>query len=249
MNHSCIANDESIILVSAGPSVDIDLIKKQIEENPKAKVVCVKHSYPLLLSHGIKPWVCTILDPRPVTGLSTHGIVRTDLFKTVDPSTLFLVAGMTDVSVTKLLIEKHAQIIGWHAYSEAVVNGVPDLAKDITWITGGTNAAMRSVSIMHTLGFRDFKLHGFDFSLKEEPKDPEKLDEEGQKSFLKVNVDKESFWTTGELLAGAQDLEKFFDTRPKDITLSLHGEGLGGTLWKTNGSKKLSPNYKDVLYG
>jgi hypothetical protein len=249
MNHSCIANDESIILVSAGPSVDIDLIKKQIEENPKAKVVCVKHSYPLLLSHGIKPWVCTILDPRPVTGLSTHGIVRTDLFKTVDPSTLFLVAGMTDVSVTKLLIEKHAQIIGWHAYSEAVANGVPDLAKDITWITGGTNAAMRSVSIMHTLGFRDFKLHGFDFSLSEPPKDPEKLDEEGQKSFLKVNVDKESFWTTGELLAGAQDLEKFFDTRPKDITLSLHGEGLGGTLWKTNGSKKLSPNYKDVLYG
>ena len=45
------------------------------------------------------------------------------------------------------------------------------------------------------------------------------------------------------------DLEKFFDTRPKDITLSIYGEGLGGTLWKTNGSKKLSPNYKDVLYG
>ena len=50
--------------------MDIDLIKKQIKENPKAKVVCVKHSYPILLENGIKPWVCTILDPRPVTGLS-----------------------------------------------------------------------------------------------------------------------------------------------------------------------------------
>lgn len=249
MNHGCIANDGTIILVSAGPSLDIDLIKKQIKENPKAKVVCVKHSYPILLENGIKPWVCTILDPRPVTGLSTHGIVRTDLFKTVDPSTLFLVAGMTDISVTNLLLEKHAQIIGWHAYSEAVAQGVPGMDKSITWITGGTNAAMRSVSIMHTLGFRDFKLHGFDFSLKDEPKEPEKLDDEGQKAFLRVNVDKEQFWTTGELLAGAQDLEKFFDTRPKDISLELHGTGLGGTLWKTNGSKKLSPNYKQVLYG
>jgi len=249
MNTSCQANDGTIILVSAGPSLDIDLIKKQIEENPKAKVVCVKHSYPLLLSHGIKPWVCTILDPRPVTGVSTHGIVRTDLFKTVDPSTLFLVAGMTDISVTKLLLKKQAKIIGWHAYSEAVVNGVPGLDNKIVWITGGTNAAMRSVSIMHTLGFRDFKLHGFDFSLSEEPEDPKKLDEEGQASFLKVQVNDESFWTTGELLAGAQDLEKFFDSRPKDISLSLHGEGLGGTLWETNGSKKLSPTYKDVLYG
>ena len=181
--------------------------------------------------------------------MSTHGIVRTDLFKTVDPSTLFLVAGMTDISVTNLLLEKHAQIIGWHAYSEAVAQGFPGMDKSITWITGGTNAAMRSVSIMHTLGFRDFKLHGFDFSLKDEPKEPEKLDDEGQKAFLKVNVDKEQFWTTGELLAGAQDLEKFFDTRPKDVSLELHGTGLGGTLWKTNGSKKLSPDYKQVLYG
>ena len=249
MTRTCQANNETIILVSGGPSVDIDLIKKQIEENPLAKVVCVKHSYPLLLDHGIKPWICTILDPRPVTGISTHGIKRTDLFKTVDPSTLFLVASMTDVSVTKLLIKKQAHIVGWHAYSEAVANGVPELDPKIMFITGGTNAAMRSVSIMHTMGFRDFKLHGFDFSLREPPADPKKLDEEGQKAFLYVTVEKESFWTTGELLAGAQDLEKFFDSKPKDISCTIYGEGLGGTLWKTNGSKKLSPNYKDVLYG
>jgi hypothetical protein len=184
-----------------------------------------------------------------VTGISTHGIKRTDLFKTVDPSTLFLVASMTDVSVTKLLIKKQAHIVGWHAYSEAVASGVPELDPKTMFITGGTNAAMRSVSIMHTMGFRDFKLHGFDFSLSEPPKNPKQLDDDGQKAFLFVTVEKESYWTTGELLAGAQDLEKFFDSKPKDISLSLHGEGLGGTLWKTNGSKKLSPKYKDVLYG
>ena len=71
-----------------------------------------------------------VVDPRPVTGLSTHGIVRTDLFKTVDPSTLFLVAGMTDISVTNLLLEKHAQIIGWHAYSEAVARPCVGLYTD-----------------------------------------------------------------------------------------------------------------------
>ena len=49
-------------------------LKKLIADNPKSKVVTVKHSYMKLLEHGIKPWACVVLDPRPITGKSTHGI-------------------------------------------------------------------------------------------------------------------------------------------------------------------------------
>jgi hypothetical protein len=156
---------------------------------------------------------------------------------------------MTDVSVTKFLQKKKAQMIGWHAYSEAVKQGVKGLAKSTMFITGGTNAAMRSVGIMHTLGFRDFILHGFDYHLKEKPKNPKKKNIDGNPEYLYITVNEKQFWTTGELLAGAQDLEKFFDQKPDDITLKMHSGGIGKVLWETQGITKISPTYKEMLYG
>ena len=140
-------------------------------------------------------------------------------------------------------------MIGWHAYSEAVKKGIKGIPKSTMFITGGTNAAMRSVGIMHTLGFRDFILHGFDYHLTEKPKDHKKLNQDGNPEYLYITIDKKQFWTTGEFLAGAQDLEKFFDQKPDDITLKMHSGGIGKILWETQGITKISPTYKEMLYG
>jgi hypothetical protein len=58
----------------------------------------------MLLEAGIQPWACVILDPRPITGTSTHGIVRQELFKEIDPHTKFFIASMTDPTVTRFSI-------------------------------------------------------------------------------------------------------------------------------------------------
>ena len=97
-------HDNKCIIVSGGPYTDYAELHALIKANPTAKIVSVKHSYGKLLEHNIKPWACVVLDPRPITGTSTHGVVRKDLFKTIDPSTKFFVASMTDPSVTEHLI-------------------------------------------------------------------------------------------------------------------------------------------------
>ena len=85
-----------------------------------------------------------------------------------------------------------------------------------TLITGGTCAAMRILGIMHTMGFRKFHLFGFDSSLKDEPTKEQRKettgaeDEEPKPKYLQVTVRGENYWTTGELLAMAQDCEKVF---------------------------------------
>ena len=109
---------------------------------------------PKLLEQGIDPFACVILDPRPIDGTSTHGVVRKDLFNKVDDKTLFLVASMTDPSVTKHLLSKDANIKGWQAYSDAlrdmsikekiVVDKETGIEEGSTLITGGTCAAMRT---------------------------------------------------------------------------------------------------------
>jgi hypothetical protein len=125
------------------------------------------------------PWGCIVLDPRPIDGESTHGVLRKDLFENIDKRTIFFVASMTDPSVTRHLIEKGATIIGFHAYSNAIQRVAAEedfpLDPDTVYITGGTCAATRAVGLLHTLGFRQATMIGLDGSFPEPP-DEEKND-------------------------------------------------------------------------
>ena len=50
---------------------------------------------------------------------------------------------------------------------------------------------------------------------------------------MEVNVRDEKYWTTGELLAMAQDCEKVFSDPTLDGVLSFHGEDtIVADLWK-----------------
>ena len=266
----CIPNEGEVIVISGGHSTDFTKVKELMKERPEAKVLCVKHSYPKLLENGIKPWACIVLDPRSIEGESTHGVIRKDLFKTIDPTTKFFVASMTDPSVTKYLLEKKANIYGWHAFTESLRNeeerekeienqkvhvmpnlGIPEGA---TLITGGTCAAMRCLGIMHTMGFRRFDLFGFDSSMQEQPTDDQMKettgaeDEEPKPKYLQVNVRGENYWTTGELLAMAQDCERTFNDSSMNLTLNVHGDNsLVSALWKLHLDERKVPEFKDVF--
>ena len=236
MVRSCNINDEHAIIVSGGPSLDIGKLKYTARKT-KGKIICVKHSYPTLLRAGIKPWACVILDPRPVEGTSTHDIVRSTLFDKVDPSTKFFVASMTDPSVTKLLKEKTDNIYGWHAFSQAIKDSIKtkedgdalkaNIGEDATFVTGGTCAAMRAIGMMHIFGFRNFHLFGFDCCVEGELSAEElsRTMEDGKKKYMRVETNGYEFWTTGELLAMAQDCEKLFNNKDIEMNINVYGEG------------------------
>lgn len=230
---TCKPNGEHAIIVSAGPSINYMELKHIINET-KGTVFCVKHSYPKLLQNNIDPYACVILDPRPIDGVSTHGILRKDLFNLIDNKTKFLVASMTDVSVTKYLINKTDQVYGWHAFSEAVqqaaqgkweVDKRANISPDTTFVTGGTCSAMRAIGMSHILGFRNFHLFGFDCNIPNVTEDMKKeKTEDGKQKYLQVETNGENFWTTGELLAMAQDCERLFNNKDIDMNLTLYGE-------------------------
>ena len=224
--------DEHAIVVSGG-TIDFDKVR-EVQKKHNAKIWCVKHSYPRLLEHGIKPYACIILDPRPVDGVSTHGVKRKDLFKNVDPDTMFVIASMTDTSAVDYIMSKTKNVCGFHAFTGALQNPKiedkfelhPDLGikEGTLLITGGTASATRAVGLLETLGYRNIHLFGFDCSVSEEIVDKDAKDEAEQPKFMKVETGGEYFWTTGELLALAQDLEKLFEQKDCGINFIFHGE-------------------------
>ena len=239
-------NREEVVCVSGGPSLKNDLEKIHELYEKGHKVICVKHSHNYLLENGIVPWGCIILDPRPITGVSTHGFKRIDLLAEPHPWTYYFVASMTDPSVFKYLTENKANIIGWDAYSNAVTSlkGI----EDRMMITGGTCAAMRMIALMHTLGFRTFHLFGYDASMDvDNLPDMTEKDDKGRDKYLEVTVDGQKFITTGEMLAMGQDMEQFFQ-REDDIKYHVHGEGgMGHALWMIEKHKRNQDSYKSFL--
>ena len=93
-------------------------------------------------------------------------------------------------------------------------------------------------SIMHTMGFRHFDLFGFDCSMEEPTEEQKKEttgaeDEEPKPKYFKVGVGDKNYWTTGELLAMAQDCERTFTNPPMEMSLNLFGKDtLVSSLWE-----------------
>ena len=257
-------HNETAIIVSGGPSTDWEELKDTIrmEGEENCKVVCVKHSYPNLLKNKIVPWACIILDPRPIGGVSTHGVVRKSLFKTIHKDTIFMPASMTDPSITKLIQRKTKNVIGWHAFTQSLQENIKDAVKNgavkvdeelgidegATMIVGGTCAAMRSVGLMHTLGFRNFHLFGYDCSTLEPSEEEKKeLTDEDKPKYIKVSVGDKNFWTTGELIAMGQDCERLFEKEDVDMRINFHGKDtMAASLWELAPIHKLQ-HYTELL--
>ena len=240
-------HEKKLIVVSGGPSIRNNFNDIRREQIAGADVMCVKHSYPMLLGAGIDPWGCIILDPRSLDGESTHGIVRRSLFK--DKSdTIFFVASMTNPEVTQFLLDRGDTVVGWHAFSHAS-SKLPEL-KNKMLVTGGTCAAMRAIGLGHTLGYRSFDLYGFDSCVEEPSKNAKKLvDEETDKlKFLEVGVGGRKFWTTGELLAQAQDFERLVERNDVDMKLRIFGRGMVPALWENmQAQRELPQNFFSFL--
>jgi hypothetical protein len=254
------ATDEHAIIVSGG-NVNFIEVKRLIKKH-NAKVFCVKHSYPRLLKNGIKPFGCVILDPRPLEGESTHGFIRKDLFKTIDPSTLFFIASMTDLSVTDYILERTDNVLGFHAFTDAVrdmsvtdsvkINEKLGIKKGEVLISGGTCSATRTLGLLDTIGYRNVHLFGFDCSVPEKvaKKGKEELDGMGNPKYIHVETGGIKFWTTGELLALAQDLEKLFEKKDIGLNIKFYGDNtLASQVFKQSYYNESLASFQEFLDG
>jgi len=231
------------VLIGAGPSLGkllkAGFIHKDMFPSDKYVTFTCKHALPLLMEHGFTDLYCSVLDPRPIDGISTHDVKRRDLYESADPKRVtFLVASMTHDSVTTYLLDRGYKVLGWHADSLALKKHKERIPFSIG---GGTNSILRAIGIgTACFGIREFNLIGLDSSLEQPPRDVEKdltsylyTDKDpvtGSPKYLKsfcgsgegLHSNKYiALWTTGELAAQLQDLEAFF-THQKEMGIKLN---------------------------
>lgn len=225
------AHAQTALMVSAGPTLAGYLDEIKAKQKAGAIIFTVKHAYPTLKAAGITPDFTVVLDPRPVDGVSTHGVKRTDLFEQAAAGDRFLVATMTHPSVRELLEVKGTDIYGWHAHTQGTQSAnLPEFQVGMV-VGGGTCAATRIPMLAFIMGFRRFEFYGYDFFYPADT-DPTKI----KQQLMKINIGgaNREFLTTGELIAAMQDLGVWVKWMAENrLNVTFHGEGAGGVIWNT----------------
>lgn len=217
----CQPHDESVVIASAGPSLNPHDLKPWVDKG--VKIVCVKHAIDRLKGWGIKPWACILLDPRP----HVEGFV-----KEPDRDVIYFVASMVHPSVTKTLIDAGCTVVGYHALVGAQENQV--LHNKEMMVSGGSATATRSIALLTDwLGFKDFHIYGMDLCHFEKP-DFTVKNEDNNPKFMELTMQTPStgnkqvsrtFWTEGQFLAQAQEVHDLYKTQ-SGFKIHIYGPGL-----------------------
>jgi len=232
-------NDEEIIMASAGPSLcPMDFLDSEGKRKNNHKIVAVKHSMDRLLSWGIVPWACLLLDPRPHVE---------EFVQNPHPDVIYFVASMVDPLVVKKLKSKKAKIIGYHAFVGADEHKV---IPNEQLICGGSATSTRGLSVFEVLGFRTFHLHGYDLCSLVEP-DLQEKKQNGKLVWEKVTMSVKTwggkevartFYTKGEFLAQAKEFKDIYMPR-KSLRLIAHGDGMIPWIQKNHKAYEDWANY------
>jgi hypothetical protein len=216
---SCVPTDEEIVIVSAGPTLVAEDVRKEVAAGKK--IVAVKNALERLKAAGIKPWATILLDPRP------HVL---DFVNDPDTDIIWFVASQVNPKVVRRLLGAGCTVYGYHA---AVGAGEHELTAKQAYavISGGSATATRGMFVLNHLGFKKFKLYGYDLSFPDKPNLDER-DERGQPKYLEFSLTyderfvsaKRCFWTEPQLYAQLLEMKSLIDANT--FELDAEGEGM-----------------------
>lgn len=244
-------HDKTAAVVSGGPSWTEHLDDLSDAHSQGEYLFCVKSSHDWLLKHDIVPYGCFLLDPRPLVG---------DYVREPHPEIRYLVASMCHQSVIDHLVGTGANVTMYHALVGA---GEDKFIKHRHVISGGSTAATRGMSILRTLGFRDFRCYGFDSCYDTRPAGVLPDYESAHRDEQHIPVDLVGtqiyamaegveaqgvvFNTDPQLVAQVQDLIQFRHQAPECRT-RFYGRGLGTQVMNAYLAKERNaPHFTELL--
>lgn len=161
-----------------------------------------------MIENGIIPDCFISVEPRD----------RTENLKHKHEEVAYLLASRVNPNVFEHLNDCHVTL--WHSWS---TDEECEAFKGKMAIGGGTTSGLRAINVGYVLGYRKFKLYGFDSCLSEDKK-KKRFTGEGPGQIIDVVVGEKTFWCTYALAQQAQDFQKLYQIM--DITIESVGNGL-----------------------
>ena len=143
-------HNRTAVLVGSGPSANgqIESIRKHSwRRNLGDTLVAVKDAHDWLIANEIVPEYAVAVDPQE------H---RWNCFTRKTPDVKYLIASQCHPAMFDHLAGLRVTL--WHLYIREGQTYPPDSLL----VTGGTTTGLRAINLFYSLGYRKFKLYGFD---------------------------------------------------------------------------------------
>lgn len=214
-------NHRRAIIVCYGPSLK-QTWEKIVDDALTGVVVSTSGAHDFLLERHIIPHFHVEFDPREE---------RARFSDKPHDMTTYLIASRCHPSVrTKL---RRNRLLLWHALcGEKEQREVEkyDHKDNGVFIPGGACVGIRAITVMHTLGFRDFSIHGFDCSFEPENEWAGVHPGSRKTDFVNVRSNGRIFTTSPVYTIYARQFIEM-TRRLNDSSFHLHGDGLLQTMF------------------
>lgn len=208
-----------IVLCAGGPSLGGHLEDIRQHQLEGAEIVCVGNAGHRLTAAGIKPNGHVIMD----------GVDRNKTFVVPVPDTRYFVASQCDPSVFEAL-RFHDHVYIWHAAGPGGIKEILDnfYGKGGYWlIPGGSYISLRSITLLHVLGFTWMHVYGLDSCLMEDEHHAYSQPDADGQVVEDITVGERDFRCAYWMLDQAtQFIDSIRAGRFGNAKLAVHGDGL-----------------------
>lgn len=216
------------ILACYGPSLGdmIPRIKAEMDE-AFCDVVSVSGAHDFLLKHGIVPTCHVECDPRPHKAdniAEGHPLVHYLLASVVHP-VLFDKLDGHNISLWHVADSEHAPKL--FAVGE----------KGAHIITGGGSVGLRAISLLYTMGYRDFSIYAMDCSFAHDGKmwAGKHAGKQHEQMVIEINCAGRTFRTSPVLASYATDFIEMI--QKMDAQIRIYGDGLLPTMCRLHNER------------
>jgi hypothetical protein len=205
-----------IVICGFGPSLQDSW--KDIDKT--LPILTVSGAHDFLIERGIVPTYHAECDPRD------H---KTFFLKNSNRRVEYMMASVCHPEMFRMLLKKKRKVTMWHAVTD-VYREQLKLLREVEYgahmVGGGSNAGLRALLLAYHMGFRDFDVHGLDFSYKDRTiwAGPHS----GKQHFMmEVECNGREFWSSDVMMNAAQDFFELMHSRYlAGCHFVLHGDGL-----------------------
>lgn len=140
-----------------GPSLKDNWQRLKEEAGDDADVISVSGSHDFLIKQGIVPCYHVECDPRP------H---KADNINTPNLGVKYLLGSL----VHPILVNKLAgyDVTLWHPSGHENIRLINELEPNALFVGGGGNVGLRSITLLHYMGYRKFSIYGMDCSFSDD---------------------------------------------------------------------------------
>lgn len=201
------------ILVGSGPSIlgQLDRIREE-RAKPGRYLVALKDAHDWLVEHGLVPDYAVALDPQAS---------RAQIFHHPQTKTTYLIASQCHPDMFDHLAGYPVQL--WHPY---ITPGQTVPPPGTPLVAGGTTTGLRAITLLYSMGFRQFELFGYDCCVQDGAlRMNGTVPRPGDDQLHELVVNGDSFLCPPAMTAQASEFQLLFLSMP-DIQIASHGRGV-----------------------